>query len=116
MNINGLDNMEIKLTTSRKLGNVTCKTAEDIVHELENLKNEDNDLFIQSLSNAILENDMDIICGHIDWFRKKIGKDCLNHDLRAHVSDFYLRYFKDHTKNGEISVADFIGDALEHFG
>lgn len=108
--------MEIKLATSRKLGNITCKTADDIVYGLENLKAKDNDLFVQSLSNAILENDMDIICGHIDWFRKKIGKDCLNNETRIYVSDFYWRYFKNHRKNGEISVANFIGDALEHFG
>lgn len=107
--------MDTKLATVRKIGNMSCSTAEDIVRGLESLKDESNDLFIQSLNNAILENDIDVICGHIDWFRRKLGKSCMDLDGRALVSIFYMQYFKKHIKNGAISSAEFIGDALEHF-
>lgn len=107
--------METKLTTIRKIGNVSCSTPDDIVLGLEKLKDEGDDLFIQSLNNAILENDIDIICGHIDWFRRKLGKACMDYDVRILVSSFYSQYFKQHPKDGEISSADFISDALEHF-
>ncbi|WP_062309816.1 hypothetical protein [Polynucleobacter sinensis] len=107
--------METKLAAIRKIGGVTCSTPDDIVLGLESLKDEGDDLFIQSLNNAILEDDMDIICGHIDWFRRKLGKSCMDFDGRTLVASFYSQYFKQHTKDGEISSADFISDALEHF-
>ena len=107
--------METKLATVRKIDNITCNTPDDIVLGLDSLKRKSDELFIQSLSNAILEDDMDIICGHIDWFRRKLGKSCMDYEGRNLVGSFYSQYFKQHPKNGEISSADFISDALEHF-
>ena len=107
--------MDTKLASIRKIGNITCRTANEIVLGLESLKNTSDELFSQSLCNAILEDDMEIICGHIDWFRKKIGEDCMDYEKRKLVSSFYSEYFMRHPKNGEISSAEFISDALEHF-
>jgi hypothetical protein len=107
--------METKLNAVRKIGNISCSTPDEIVRGLESLKSKSDKLFIQSLNNAILEQDMDIICGHIDWFRKKLGKVCISDESRIRVGIFYFNYFRHHSKDGEISSADFISDALEHF-
>lgn len=107
--------MNVKLSAIRKIGDVTCSTPDDIVLGLANLKGKSDELFVASLNDAILEDDMDIICGHIDWFRRKLGKGCLDLNERNLVSSFYTQYFEQHPKDGKISTADFIGDALEHF-
>lgn len=59
----------IYLSKCRSLGGMSCKTAKDIVFGLGLLKSKSDQMFINSLHRAIYSGDMDIICGHIDWFR-----------------------------------------------
>lgn len=107
--------MNSKLNSIRQIGDIHCTTPEDVVLGLATLKGKSNDLFIASLSRAIFEKDIDIICGHIDWFRRKLGKDCLDDHHRDQVEGFYQEYFQKQPPDGEIMVANFLGDALEHF-
>lgn len=107
--------MNVKLNSIRKVGDITCSTAEDVVLGLANLKGKSNEQFIDSLRKAVLANDNDIICGHIDWFRRKLGKDCLDPINRHQVEIFYEDYFRVHPIDGEIMIAEFLGSALEHF-
>ena len=107
--------MNVKLESIREVGDITCSTPEDILLGLASLKGKGDEQFIDSLRQAVLANDIDIICGHIDWFRRKLGKDCLDQLSRHQVANFYADYFHAHPKNGEIMIADFMASALEHF-
>lgn len=107
--------MENKLDEVRKIDNITCSTPEEIVRGLEILKSKSDTLFNQSLNNAILEQDIDIICGHINCFRKKLGKACISDECRILVGNFFSEYFRHHSKDSKTSSIDFISDAIEHF-
>lgn len=107
--------MNVKLNSIREVGDITCSTPEDVVLGLANLKGKSDEQFIDSLRQAVLTNDIDILCGHIDWFRSKLGKDCLDQVNRDQVAIFCEKYFQSHPKDGEIMIAEFLGVALEHF-
>lgn len=92
-----------------------CRTAKDIVFGLERLKTKNNQLFIDSLHRAIHDGDMDIICGHIDWFRAKAGLPSLNQLERDEVRCFSKQYLSNHPPDGVLRMAQFISAALEHF-
>lgn len=48
-------------------------------------KGEGDLLFIQCLDNLILEDGADIFYGHIECFRRKLGKAFMNYDRRTQV-------------------------------
>mgnify|MGYP006958835536 FL=1 len=105
----------INLSKCRNLGGVNCKTAKDIVFGLGLLKSKSDQMFINSLHRAIYEGDIDIICGHIDWFRDRAGLPCLNELERDEVEVFYKDYLSKHPPDGVLRMAQFISAALEHF-
>ena len=105
----------INLSKCRNLGGVNCKTVKDIVLGLGLLKSQSDQMFINSLHRAIYEGDMDIICGHIDWFRDKVGLPCLNELEREEAQLFYKQYLSKHPPDGVLRMAQFISAALEHF-
>ena len=107
--------MNVKLNSIREVGDINCTTSEDVVLGLAKIKDKGDEQFIDSLRQAVLANDIDIICGHIDWFRRKLGKDCLDQVNRHEVAIFCDEYFRAHPKDGAIMIAEFIGEALEHF-
>ena len=107
--------MTTKLLNIRQIGDILCATSEDVLLGLASLKGKSDQAFIESLNNAIFEGDMDIICGHIDWFRHLSGKNCLDISDRKQLEQFYRHYFAKHKKNSGIKYTDFIVDALEHF-
>lgn len=103
------------LLKQRKLGGVICNTSEDIVIGLGRLKSQNEQEFIESLRCAIFEGDMDIICGHIDWFREKAALPTLSAYQRDEVKEFYKQYINQHPPDGILRMAQFISAALEHF-
>jgi len=105
----------IKLFKSRNLGGMFCQTADDILQGLGNLKSQGEKRFINSLHRAIYEGDLDIIAGHIDWFRVKAGMPILNEEERKELSIFYKEYLVKHPPDGMLRMAQFISAALEHF-
>ena len=107
--------MTIKLLNVRQVGDILCATSDDILLGLASLKGKSEEAFIESLSQAIFNEDMDIICGHIDWFRHLSGRECLTHSDRKKLENFYRHYFSNHKKNSGFKYTDFLVDALEHF-
>ena len=105
----------IPLLKQRKLGGIECKTSEDVVIGLSRLKSHSEQDFIESLQCAIFEGDIDIICGHIDWFREKAALPKLNAYQRVEVKEFYKQYITQHPPDGILRMAQFITAALEHF-
>lgn len=106
---------DIKLFKCRKLGGIHCQTATDILEGLGNLKSQSDKRFINSLHRAIYEGDLDIIAGHIDWFRVKAGMPILTQTERKELSHFYKEYLAKHPPDGMLRMAQFISAALEHF-
>jgi hypothetical protein len=105
----------IPLLKQRKIGEIDCKTSKDIVIGLGRLKSHSEQKFIESLQYAIFKGDIDIICGHIDWFREKAALPTLNAYQRAEVKEFYKQYVTKHPPDGILRMAQFITAALEHF-
>jgi hypothetical protein len=105
----------IALLKQRKLGGIICNTSEDIVIGLSRLKSQNEQEFIESLRYAIFEGDIDIICGHIDWFREKAALPTLSAYQRDEVKEFYKQYITQHPPDGILRMAQFISAALEHF-
>ena len=104
-----------QLCKTRTLGGVHCQNSTDIVLGLANLKSQSDRRFINSLHRAIYEGDLDIIAGHIDWFRVKAGLPLLNQHEREELATFYREYLLKHPPDGILRMAQFISSALEHF-
>ena len=71
--------------------------------------------FFNELHRAIYEGDIEVICSHIDWFRKNDGKPILTESEHHDVALFYKNYLVQHPPDGVLRMAQFFNAVLHLF-
>ena len=89
--------------------------SQDRLSYFDKEKSRDNLYFYNELHRAIYEGDIEAICTHIDWFRKKGGKPSLTDTQHHDVTLFYKNYLVQHPPDGVLRMAQFINAVLERF-
>lgn len=90
-------------------------SLEDRLKYFDKAKSHNNLYFFNELHRAIYEGDIEVICSHIDWFRKNDGKPILTESEHHDVALFYKNYLVQHPPDGILRMAQFINAALERF-
>lgn len=89
--------------------------SQDRLRYFDKEKSHNNLYFFNELHRAIYEGDIEIICSHIDWVRKKGGKPILTDSEHDDVALFYKNYLVQHPPDGILRMAQFNNAVLEHF-
>ena len=90
-------------------------SSQDRLSYFDKEKSNNNLYFFNELHRAIYEGDIEVICSHIDWFRKKNGKPILTDIERHDLTLFYKNYLIQHPPDGILRMAQFINAVLKHF-
>ncbi|MCF8190574.1 MAG: hypothetical protein K9J14_04845 [Polynucleobacter sp.] len=103
------------LDSQREFFGVTCDTADDVLKALASIRSEGQEKFFASLCLAVDEGDIDLICGHIDWARAKLGDGCMGSDERSEVRKFYKEFIDRNPAPSDDRASLFISEAFDEF-
>ncbi len=92
---------------------VTCDTASDIVLALDEARTQGEDVFLQTLIDAMSIADEDIICGHIDRFRVRLGKKLMDSNERDSLMEFFFKFRDSKSSTNEELAWEFISEAVD---
>ena len=107
--------MSYTLDSQREFFGVTCDTADDVLKALASIRNQGQEQFFASLRLAVDDADMDLICGHIDWARAKLGDGCMGSDERSEVRKFYKEFIDRNPTPSDDRASLFISEAFDEF-
>lgn len=107
--------MSYTIDQQRVLFGVTCNTASDIIYALQAARSQGQDVFFSTLKNAVDTADEDLICGHVDWFRIKLGEALMNAKQRDEVMSFYKSFISANPTPSDDRSATFMSDAYDKF-
>lgn len=104
--------MSHTLSSHRIFFGVPCDTSSDIVSALEEARVEGEDAYLQTLIDAMAHEDEDIICGHIDRFRIRLGKELMDSSERSSLMSFFHTFTASNPGSSNEKAWKFISDAV----
>lgn len=107
--------MSYTLDSQREFFGITCDTANDVLKALASIRNQRQEQFFASLRLAVDDADIDLICGHIDWARAKLGDGCMGSDERSEVRKFYKEFIGRNPTPSDDRASLFISEAFDEF-
>lgn len=101
------------LSKHRIFFGVTCDTSSDIVSALQEVRSEGEDVYLQTLVDAMAQADEDIICGHIDRFRVRLGKELMDSNERSSLMSFFHTFTTNNPGSSNEITWKFISEAVD---
>ncbi len=107
--------MSHTLSKHRILFGVPCDTASDVVEALEEARSEGEEVYLRTLVDAMAHADEDIICGHIDRFRIRLGKELMESNERSSLMSFFHTFTANNPDSSNERTWKFISEAVDEY-